>query len=215
MFPKPELERPWRDSSKGAILSPDRLYRWALWRIWDRQRRLLCFVCLNGSTADEEEDDHSLRKFIGFANTLNAGGVLVGNAFGYRTPYPRLLRKAAEPIGAENDKWVRLMSADAGETIVAWGNHGAHLKRSSNMTPLLSEPVSCFGYTKTGEPKHPLYLSYDEKLIPFGVGDKGFRDGHAICRGFDPGLPAGDCDSDGHYLCFECKCKKELEEEEV
>ncbi len=201
------MNTPWRDTSSGAVLSEDRIYRYALWRIWDRKLSLLCIVGLNGSTADETHDDHSLRKFVGFAHILNHGGVLVGNAHGYRSQYPKELRKASNPTG-DNDKWVRAMSADAGHTIVAWGNHGAFLNRSSSMPQLLSEPVSCFGYTNTGEPKHPLYLSYATQLIPYGVELKGFRDGHAICRDFDPGIPSGGCDSDGHYLCDRCQLKK-------
>ena len=101
------------------------------------------------------------------------------------------------------------MSADAGETIVAWGTHGSYLNRSSNINHLFSEPVSCFGYTKSGEPKHPLYLSYYAQLIPFGVGVKGIRDGHAICREFEPDnsvtKTGGGCQTDGHYLCKECR----------
>lgn len=25
------------------------------------------------------------------------------------------------------------------------------------------------------------------------------------CKEFDPGTPGGECQSDGHYMCWECK----------
>ena len=203
------MSEPWELTDSGAVLSSDRQYRYALWRIWDRKRRLICMVCLNGSNADETHDDHSVRKFIGFCNTLDAGGLLVGNAFAFRTPYPKVLRKADYPIGDNNDDWIRRLSsaatASGGITIVAWGNHGAHLHRSGNLTGLFSEPVYCFGYTNSGEPKHPLYLSYYHKLIPWGVEVNGIRDGEHICTGYEIGSPGGSCESDGHYLCRQCK----------
>ncbi len=38
-------------------------------------------------------------------------------------------------------------------------------------------------------------------------GAPGIRDPENLCDAFDPGEPAVDnrCDSDGHYLCMECK----------
>ena len=42
-----------------------------------------------------------------------------------------------------------------------------------------------------------------------GVGDRGIRDPEAPCNDFDPSPPQlgdfRDCESDGHYLCKECK----------
>ncbi len=36
------------------------------------------------------------------------------------------------------------------------------------------------------------------------VGAPGVRDPDSECDAFDPGEPAGDCQTDGHYLCGEC-----------
>jgi hypothetical protein len=41
----------------GARFSADRLYRYALWRVWDADRGLCNFLMLNPSTADETIDD--------------------------------------------------------------------------------------------------------------------------------------------------------------
>ena len=36
-------------------------------------------------------------------------------------------------------------------------------------------------------------------------GIPGIRDIDCPCGGFEPGDPAGVCDTDGHYICIECK----------
>jgi hypothetical protein len=41
------------------------------------------------------------------------------------------------------------------------------------------------------------------------VGAPGLRDTDAPCFDFEPGSPAGECHTDGHYLCFQCKNKGE------
>jgi len=45
------------------------------------------------------------------------------------------------------------------------------------------------------------------KLTVFdpGCGVKGIRDSDNPCEVFDPGPASGDCQTDGHYLCIECK----------
>lgn len=35
------------------------------------------------------------------------------------------------------------------------------------------------------------------------VGDPGVRDPAYPCDAYDPGTPAGSCESDGHYLCYQ------------
>ena len=38
-----------------------------------------------------------------------------------------------------------------------------------------------------------------------GCGVKGIRDSDYPCEAFDPGEPSGKCETDGHYLCIECR----------
>jgi hypothetical protein len=41
------------------------------------------------------------------------------------------------------------------------------------------------------------------------VGAPGLRDVDAPCPDFEPGTPSGSCETDGHYLCWECRQKGE------
>ena len=57
-----------------------------------------------------------------------------------------------------------------------------------------------------------LQREIDNRLVQLRagrLGAPGVRDPDAPCSGFDPGKPGtapiADCDSDGHYLCSECK----------
>jgi hypothetical protein len=42
-------------------------------------------------------------------------------------------------------------------------------------------------------------------------GQPGVRDPENPCTAFEPGLPDGDCETDGHYMCDECtKMKRRI-----
>jgi len=49
---------------KDAILSEDRKYRYVLSRIWDESKPMVVIVGLNPSTADEKDDDSTIKKCI-------------------------------------------------------------------------------------------------------------------------------------------------------
>lgn len=50
----------------SAYFSKDRVYRYDLWRQWDASRGYAMFVGLNPSTADEDNDDPTVRRCIGY-----------------------------------------------------------------------------------------------------------------------------------------------------
>jgi hypothetical protein len=51
---------------KGAMFTPTREHRYVLWRRWG-EGPAVNFIGLNPSTADEQEDDPTIRRCIGFA----------------------------------------------------------------------------------------------------------------------------------------------------
>ena len=50
-------------------------------------------------------------------------------------------------------------------TMFCWGSWGKVLDRAFYVKMILPKPLYCLGKNKDGEPKHPLYLSSDTKLI--------------------------------------------------
>src|SRR6185295_13389216 len=80
----------------GTMLSPDRKYRYVLFRCWDIEKTMVNFVALNPSTADESKDDPTLRRCMSFAKSFGYGGLYITNLFAFRAtrfvmykpPYP-------------------------------------------------------------------------------------------------------------------------------
>ena len=78
----------------GAIFSSDRIFRYILWRTWNEQNGHLMVIGLNPSTADETQDDPTIRRCVGFARQWGYGGLYMLNLFAYRATDPSELMKA-------------------------------------------------------------------------------------------------------------------------
>lgn len=158
-------------SISGALFSdPNRKYRYALWRIWDRSRDKLLFIGLNPSTANDIYDDPTIRRLIGFAKAWGYGGLFAGNLFSLVTSDPEELWMAActeQPLGP-NDTAIKQMRELCSMVMVGWGADGQYAeKRPDAVLSLLGEPVYCLRITKSGEPGHPLYLPLSAQLKPY------------------------------------------------
>ena len=155
----------------GAVIRGQ--FRYHLHRQWGDDRPLL-FVMLNPSTANETADDPTIRRCIGFAQTLGFGGIEVVNLFAYRATSPVDLRRAGWPVGPENDDWIRAAASHAvdtgGAVCCAWGAHAAKLNRPRHVWQLLVREGAtphCLERTRAGHPSHPLYLPGTTHLRPF------------------------------------------------
>lgn len=145
----------------GASFDETGHYRYALWRIWD-DRPIINFIGLNPSTADLTMDDPTIRRCIGFARTWGMGGIIMTNAFAFRSTDPEMLEFVDDPIGTGNDITLLEAAQQAERVVLAWGNYGEYRDRGKAVLNLLAPvdgKLSCFGYTKVRQPKHPLYLS--------------------------------------------------------
>lgn len=151
---------------KSAILSECGAYRYELRRTWDDRLPVLLWIGLNPSTADHIQDDPTNRRIAGFSRRWGYGGYVLANLFAYRSPDPKALKQARDPIGPENDTYLAKLSASAKKTICAWGNHGTLLNRAAEVLPLLNKPIA-LGVTKAQQPLHPLYCPADRQPAPF------------------------------------------------
>ncbi len=161
---------------RSADFSPCRTWRYTLIREWDDTLPRLLFVLLNPSTADAEHDDPTNRKGIGFARRWGYGAVVFVNLFAIRSPYPKRIREVDDPIGPDNDVYIKREVALARDVVVAWGIHcqdaPSHRDRPDRVLELLAPPpVYCMGTTKDAHPRHPLYLPYTTKLEEFWESD--------------------------------------------
>lgn len=153
---------------KHAEFSPCRAYRYLLWRRWDANKKQLFFVGLNPSTADELQDDPTIRRVVGYARAWGFGGIIMGNLFALRSTDPAVLDKAPEPVGPQNDLHLCEQTNLCALTVCGWGNRGLLHDRATEVLQMLREP-HYLDLTNAGQPKHPLYLRGDLKPQPLSV----------------------------------------------
>jgi hypothetical protein len=154
------------DAPSTAVYSDCERYRYSLTRIWDTDGTSVQFIMLNPSTATEVQNDPTVERCERRARALGHGAFRVTNIFAWRDTDPRKMRKAVEPIGPENDATILNGVAWADQTICAWGTHGEHMSRGSQMEAILRNtraPLFHLGLSKAGHPKHPLYIAYTQQ----------------------------------------------------
>lgn len=163
---------------RSAVFSPCRTWRYTLDRHWNgiSPKRTVLFVLLNPSTADEKHDDPTNRRGIKFADRWGYNGCVFVNLFAARTPQPQEMKATTEPVGPANDEWILQRASEAAIIVCAWGVHGSFKSRSRDVRGLLTAhgyTLHCLGQTKSGEPRHILYLPRDTPLNRFKGDENG------------------------------------------
>lgn len=158
LFTDPTAEPP-------AIFSPCRRYRYELWRRW-AAGPFVQFIGLNPSTADETNNDPTVRRCIDFAKRWGFAALCMTNAFAFRATDPADMKAEPAPIGPDNDATLSAIAARAGLVVAAWGVHGSHLDRERQLLTALPR-LHCLGITAAGHPKHPLYIKATTQPQPY------------------------------------------------
>ena len=155
----------------GAVFDHTSKYRYTLWRNFVEHPTSIClWVMLNPSTATEEVDDPTIRRCQRFSRAWGHDACRVVNIFAYRSTDPAVLSTLDDPVGPHNDLWIATEAMTASRVVCAWGIHGALNERSRHVRAILrARDVKCesLGFTKSGEPLHPLYRPNDSTLVPF------------------------------------------------
>ena len=151
--------------------SPDRRHRYSL--IHHRTPlpgadRLTMWIGPNPSTADESERDPTLRGIARFSERDGFEGFWMANLFGLRTPYPKEMKSAPDPIGSENDASLLAGASRCDQIVAAWGVSGDYQARADAVVRLFgARELWCLGTTQAGHPRHPLYVPGDQKLVRY------------------------------------------------
>ena len=159
-----------------AVISECGKYRYVLRRSLGsvlRWYKPMLFVMLNPSTADATEDDPTIRRCMDFARREGMTHLNVVNLFAFRSPDPKELRYADDPVGPENDRYLReeIGKHSHGAVVAAWGAHHFAMTRGSEVYEMAPDKFWCLGRTKGGYPKHPLYLPKNAPLEQFSWRD--------------------------------------------
>ena len=166
------------NNSFYATLSKDRVYRYtwgvAFHDFEGAQRQSCIFLMLNPSTADENKTDPTVRRCMGFARQWGFASLSVINIFAYRATNPKELRFVNDPIGDWNDIIIKRTADKAPMVVCAWGTHGGLRGRGKQVLEMLepyNEKLFHFGWTKNGQPRHPLYVPANTPLISIKRGE--------------------------------------------
>ncbi|TAL82053.1 MAG: DUF1643 domain-containing protein [Candidimonas sp.] len=153
-----------------AIISTCGTYRYQLTRAPLRphpERSTALFVMLNPSAADATLDDPTIRRCRKFADTWGCAGITVANLYALRATNPETLWTHPDPIGPDNDMYLSSLAREYDDVVFAWGAN-AKLERVAAVHSIfaaLNRNIWCLGITKSGAPRHPLYVRGDQPLI--------------------------------------------------
>ncbi len=131
----------------------------------------IVFVGVNPSRADHEISDQTVTKLHEFTRRTGAFRFTVVNLFSYRATDVRELAKQADPVGPLNDSYLNEHFSKADIIVPMWGSRSKIPKSMRSRIDVVKEMivrsnkiVLTFGFTKGGDPKHPLMLAYATKL---------------------------------------------------
>lgn len=155
---------------RDAVISDCGKYRYLLRRTWDHDKQRALFVMLNPSTADADVDDATIRSCIRLCKSWGYGSFEVVNLFAWRSTDPAGLKAAVDPLGPRNADIVEAAISRCDVVICAWGAHPEAEREADGMVSRISprRPMAfCLGTTKSGAPKHPLYIKTGTSLIAY------------------------------------------------
>jgi len=167
----------------SAIISKDQKYRYRLVRdVWPQHESFFgvgegacCFIMLNPSTADEVNDDPTIRRCVAFARSFECERLEVVNLFAYRATDPTELTLSQLPkvalVGPDNNRHIVQACNDSRIIVCAWGNYGGLFGRASEVLQLIRaqgriQPMALKINKLSGQPAHPLYLKGNSQLLP-------------------------------------------------
>jgi hypothetical protein len=149
---------------RTATFSDCEKYRYTLEIVWNDKLGLMHMIALNPSTADERQDDPTLRRVKSFAHLWGYGGIIMTNLFAFRSTDPKIMRTQTDPIGSENNRLLLETRDRCPFAIAGWGNHGAFMDRGNWVRQNIRD-LHCFRLTQAGQPEHPLYMPGNIKPI--------------------------------------------------
>lgn len=159
-----------------AIFDAERKHRYRLEREVQEQGIVASIIMVNGSDANEADNDHTTTKLIGFGKALGWRRYIVGNLFARIGKDIKVLREPGDPIGPHNDRHLAEIIAEGDVLVCGWGALAklpeVHRKRwiaIVRMADGLKKPMFCLGVNDDGHPKHPLMIGYDAPLIPWAA----------------------------------------------
>ena len=131
----------------GAVFSPDRFYRYRLWRVL------------------KERGEHAASAEMIRFDIVNLSAFISTD--------PKGFHRAADPFGADNQKHIDAALLEADVVVAAWGSLAPcpswlSYQRETVLRALTRlHDVQCLGKTADGSPRHPSRIAYSTPLELF------------------------------------------------
>lgn len=168
---------------QNATFNLDRTRRHTLARIWDQQFSACMFIGLNPSTADEREDDATIRKCIKFAKGWGFGGIYMLNLFPYRATEPKHMMSwikdqsngDIKQMLSGNIVTIKQYLPHCDQVVFCWGGNVPNHEHFEDFKPYIArisrickkKSPMAFKLLLNGQPGHPLYLTDDARLFSY------------------------------------------------
>jgi hypothetical protein len=153
-----------------AVISDCGMYRYLLRRTWDFSKPRALIIMLNPSTADATLDDATIRSCVRLLSGNGYGSMEVVNVYAFRATDPAALARQVDPFGPDNERIVMSATHRCDIVVCAWGAYPparTHASRILSAVRSHRPATYCFGRTKAGAPKHPLYIKSGTPLEVF------------------------------------------------
>ena len=159
---------------RSAKFDEEHKHRYYLSRIWDDSHSKILFIGLNPSKADDVEDDNTVRRLITFSQSWGFGGFYIVNLYSFIATEPEdMIRwyymrtnKMQRALFKQNMEYALRYARICSMTAFCWGA-GIPNEEASTRYIRTFRDAYCFGHTKDGHPKHPLFLAGNTELIKF------------------------------------------------
>ena len=133
----------------------------------------IAWIMLNPSTADETNNDPTIRRCFDFSLVWGFKLLRVVNLLPIRSPKPKAALdwyRASPPMPGEyfaNLAYIERACSEADVVMLAWGAHGYGIggDNARENAGRLNDEVWCLGWTAMGQPRHPLYVRGDTKPV--------------------------------------------------
>lgn len=151
-------------------------HRYALTRKWGPDNMLdadvLPWCMLNPSTADMYVTDPTLTRTVNFSKAFGYGGLELVNLFSWRSKNPAdVVANLADAANQTTDRYIAAAIRNRRKIVVGWGAHGDKpwvKERVNDVVRILKHlgvEMYCVGKTKSGCPRHPLYVRASAELV--------------------------------------------------
>ena len=158
--------------ASDAVISVCGTYRYRLDRVWGPGDRL-GWCLLNPSVAGKEVNDPTVVRCVGFTKAAGYDGMSVFNLYARRATDPYdLVDDSLDNVGPRYWDYVEDVLREVSAVVCAWGANIMATDRAQVVLATITRmypamPLLCLGTTKSGAPRHPLYLPLTSTLRPY------------------------------------------------